>query len=136
MPAPVVSGWSGRRVRLAPAGKAPPCHGARGTALPAGWSSFMSSWPTLLLSPLSPFSTPTTRIKITDVRIEIADVILQRGELVAHLGKAVRRHAGECVDRDLLQIRVLHALIVTLVSVSGKSAVGRRSVALPAKRDF
>ena len=24
------SGWSGRRVGLAPTGKAPPCHGARG----------------------------------------------------------------------------------------------------------
>src|ERR1035437_4218179 len=30
MPAPVASGWSGRRVGLAPAGNAPPCHGARG----------------------------------------------------------------------------------------------------------
>jgi hypothetical protein len=30
MPAPVASGWSGRRVGLAPTGKAPPCHGARG----------------------------------------------------------------------------------------------------------
>src|SRR5712691_7256528 len=30
MPAPVASGWSGRRAGLAPAGKAPPCHGARG----------------------------------------------------------------------------------------------------------
>src|SRR5712691_597775 len=29
MPAPVASGWSGRRVGLAPTGKAPPCHGAR-----------------------------------------------------------------------------------------------------------
>ncbi len=28
MPAPVASGWSGRRVGLAPTGKAPPCHGA------------------------------------------------------------------------------------------------------------
>src|SRR6516162_11277014 len=31
MSAPVASGWSGRRVGLAPTGKAPPCHGARGT---------------------------------------------------------------------------------------------------------
>jgi len=31
MPAPVASGWSGRRVGLAPTGKTPPCHGARGT---------------------------------------------------------------------------------------------------------
>src|ERR1700674_1025598 len=30
MPAPVASGWSGRRAGLAPAGNAPPCHGARG----------------------------------------------------------------------------------------------------------
>src|SRR5215470_12432039 len=30
MPAPVASGGSGRRVGLAPTGKAPPCHGARG----------------------------------------------------------------------------------------------------------
>jgi hypothetical protein len=30
MPAPAASGWSGRRVGLAPTGKAPPCHGARG----------------------------------------------------------------------------------------------------------
>ncbi len=30
MPAPVASGWSGCRVGLAPTGKAPPCHGARG----------------------------------------------------------------------------------------------------------
>jgi len=30
MPAPVASGWSGRRAGLAPAGKPPPCHGARG----------------------------------------------------------------------------------------------------------
>src|ERR1700730_1246313 len=30
MPAPVASGWSVRRVGLAPTGKAPPCHGARG----------------------------------------------------------------------------------------------------------
>src|SRR5271166_2561278 len=30
MPAPVASGWSGSRAGLAPAGKAPPCHGARG----------------------------------------------------------------------------------------------------------
>jgi len=30
MPAPVASGWSGRRAGLVPAGKAPPCHGARG----------------------------------------------------------------------------------------------------------
>src|SRR6516165_12243297 len=30
MPAPVASGWSGHRVGLAPTGKAPPCHGARG----------------------------------------------------------------------------------------------------------
>src|SRR5258708_39722159 len=30
MPAPVASGWSDRRVGLAPTGKAPPCHGARG----------------------------------------------------------------------------------------------------------
>ena len=30
MPAPGASGWSGRRVGLAPTGKAPPCHGARG----------------------------------------------------------------------------------------------------------
>jgi hypothetical protein len=30
MPAPVASGWSGRRVGLAPTGKAPPCRGARG----------------------------------------------------------------------------------------------------------
>src|SRR5882757_3676080 len=29
MPAPVASGWSDRRVGLAPTGKAPPCHGAR-----------------------------------------------------------------------------------------------------------
>jgi hypothetical protein len=28
MPAPVASGWGGRRVGLAPTGKAPPCHGA------------------------------------------------------------------------------------------------------------
>ena len=28
MSAPVASGWSGRRVGLAPTGKAPPCHGA------------------------------------------------------------------------------------------------------------
>src|SRR5262245_15026621 len=28
MPAPVASGWSGRRVGLAPTGKAPPSHGA------------------------------------------------------------------------------------------------------------
>ena len=33
MPAPVASGWSGRRAGLAPAGKAPPCHGARGDAV-------------------------------------------------------------------------------------------------------
>src|SRR5215475_10952472 len=32
MPAPVASGGSGRRVGLAPTGKAPPCHGARGYA--------------------------------------------------------------------------------------------------------
>src|SRR5467141_4118030 len=32
MSAPVASGWSGRRVGLAPTGKAPPCHGARGKA--------------------------------------------------------------------------------------------------------
>src|SRR5271157_2098779 len=31
MPAPVASGWSDRRVGLAPTGKAPPCHGARGS---------------------------------------------------------------------------------------------------------
>jgi hypothetical protein len=30
MPAPAASGWSGRRAGLAPAGKAPPCHDARG----------------------------------------------------------------------------------------------------------
>src|SRR5271169_3846512 len=30
MPAPVASGWSDRRVGLAPTGKAPPSHGARG----------------------------------------------------------------------------------------------------------
>jgi hypothetical protein len=30
MPAPAASGWSDRRAGLAPAGKAPPCHGARG----------------------------------------------------------------------------------------------------------
>jgi hypothetical protein len=30
MPAPVASGWSDRRVGVAPTGKAPPCHGARG----------------------------------------------------------------------------------------------------------
>jgi hypothetical protein len=30
MPAPAASGWSGRRVGLAPTGKAPPCHGAHG----------------------------------------------------------------------------------------------------------
>src|ERR1700741_3638504 len=30
MSAPVASGWSGRRVGLAPTGKAPPCHGAGG----------------------------------------------------------------------------------------------------------
>src|SRR5271155_3520073 len=30
MPAPVASGWSDRRVGLAPTGKAPPCHGAHG----------------------------------------------------------------------------------------------------------
>ena len=30
MSAPAASGWSGRRVGLAPTGKAPPCHGARG----------------------------------------------------------------------------------------------------------
>src|SRR5712672_180900 len=30
MPAPVASGWSGRRVGLAPTGKAPPSHGAGG----------------------------------------------------------------------------------------------------------
>src|SRR4029077_19045173 len=30
MSAPVASGWSGRRLGLAPTGKAPPCHGARG----------------------------------------------------------------------------------------------------------
>ena len=33
MPAPVASGGSGRRVGLAPTGKAPPCHGARGEAV-------------------------------------------------------------------------------------------------------
>src|SRR5271169_2469684 len=32
MPAPVASGWSDCRVGLAPAGKAPLCHGARGHA--------------------------------------------------------------------------------------------------------
>src|SRR5271166_3142219 len=31
MPAPVASGWSGRRVGLAPTGKAPPFHGAHGS---------------------------------------------------------------------------------------------------------
>src|SRR6266851_1860053 len=36
MPAPVASGWSGRRAGLAPAGKAPPCHGARGARSFAG----------------------------------------------------------------------------------------------------
>src|SRR5882762_6357365 len=36
MPAPVASGWSGRRAGLAPAGKAPPCHGARGNPSFAG----------------------------------------------------------------------------------------------------
>src|SRR5690348_541638 len=30
MPAPVASGGANRRVGLAPTGKAPPCHGARG----------------------------------------------------------------------------------------------------------
>jgi hypothetical protein len=30
MSAPVASGWSGRRMGLAPTGKASPCHGARG----------------------------------------------------------------------------------------------------------
>jgi hypothetical protein len=30
MLAPVASGWSDRRVGLAPTGKAPPCHSARG----------------------------------------------------------------------------------------------------------
>ena len=30
MPAPVASGWSARRAGLAPVGKAPSCHGARG----------------------------------------------------------------------------------------------------------
>ena len=48
MPAPVASGWSGRRVGLAPTGKAPPCHGAHpersfGTRLirspPSAWAS-------------------------------------------------------------------------------------------------
>jgi hypothetical protein len=39
MPAPVASGWSGRRVGLAPTGKAPPCHGARGErSIDAVWS--------------------------------------------------------------------------------------------------
>jgi hypothetical protein len=36
MPAPVASGWSDRRVGLAPTGKAPPCHGARGKPSFAG----------------------------------------------------------------------------------------------------
>src|SRR6266478_4052542 len=36
MPAPVASGWSGRRAGLAPAGKAPPCHGARGSMTSSG----------------------------------------------------------------------------------------------------
>jgi len=36
MPAPGASGWSGRRVGLAPTGKAPPCHGARGLPTFAG----------------------------------------------------------------------------------------------------
>src|SRR5262249_21444211 len=38
MPAPVASGGNGRQVGLAPTGKAPPCHGARGkrTLLAAG----------------------------------------------------------------------------------------------------
>ena len=36
MPAPAASGWSGRRVGLAPTGKAPPSHGALGERSFAG----------------------------------------------------------------------------------------------------
>src|SRR6516162_9673483 len=43
MPAPAASGWSGRRVGIAPTGKAPPCHGAR------GWRAFVSSVPNATL---------------------------------------------------------------------------------------
>src|SRR6266851_2152836 len=40
MPAPVASGGSGRRVGLAPTGKAPPCHGARGELTFPGCPSY------------------------------------------------------------------------------------------------
>ena len=39
MPAPAASGWSGRRAGLTPAGKEPPCHGARGFRTFAGTRS-------------------------------------------------------------------------------------------------
>jgi hypothetical protein len=46
------------------------------------------------------------------VLIDIAEMVLQAGELVAHLGKAVRHHAGELVDGDPLWLLVLHASII------------------------
>ena len=55
MPAPVASGWSGCRVGLAPTGKAPPCHGARGNVGHWKWRNtsfprdFWKSFPTDLL---------------------------------------------------------------------------------------
>ena len=47
MPAPVASGWSGRRAGFAPAGKAPPCHGARGKR------SFAAIYPNDRLTPIT-----------------------------------------------------------------------------------
>src|SRR3974377_1429646 len=47
MPAPVASGWSGRRGGLAPTGKPPPCHGAHGPQTFLG--ILVHSFPNLLM---------------------------------------------------------------------------------------
>src|SRR5271163_2336339 len=73
MPAPVASGWSDRRVGLAPTGKAPPCHGARGKR------TFVFAAPTSVDAPPLPFPVPWTPIWASTTAIGSAHERADRG---------------------------------------------------------
>src|SRR6266852_6300953 len=89
MPAPVASGWSGCRVGLAPTGKAPPFHGARGQQTwPVG--SIAESDPTLTSAePLFDDRPVVDRRSVSkDDRKLRSDVTSPRGKLICQIAWA------------------------------------------------
>ncbi len=96
MPAPVASGWSDRRAGLAPAGKAPPCHGARGKLpFPICPTSGLLVW-----GGGAPSDAP--REELTK-RLVSAKAAIQAGLSFAGLGteETQLRAAAELADRRL-----------------------------------